>query len=210
MNSEKRKINSRTVFIALLLLFISGDYLYSNKITIYYYYDPLTDKTTFTNQCHDLRVCKPLYQTKGEVKHKKGYRLTPGNENGYDHLIKKASERYGVDFFLIKSVIKAESLFDINAVSTAGAKGLMQLMPGTAKEVGVNDIFDAEQNIMGGTAYLRKMLNRFKDNKNALAAYNAGPAAVTYYKGVPPFRETRDYVEKVANFYYSYTGKKLW
>ncbi len=210
MSPLKRKNNMyRKTFILLTMLLISG-YLFASGITIYYYYDPITDKTTFTNQCHDLRVCKPLYEPKGEVKHKKGYRLTPGRESGFDDFIKKASEKYDIDFYLIKSVIKAESLFDVNAVSTAGAKGLMQLMPLTAKEVGVYDVFNAEQNINGGTAYLRKMINRFKNVRNALAAYNAGPTAVTYYNGVPPFRETQDYVEKVARFYYSYTGKRLW
>ncbi len=210
MDSKKRKKNRRLSFSIFLLTLYVFSSLYSDTIKIYYFYDPITDRYTYTNQCHDFRACKPLYVTKGTVKHKKGYRLRPGNENAYDETIKKAAERYGVDFFLIKSVIKAESLFDSKAVSTAGAKGLMQLMPPTALEVGVYDVFDPEQNIMGGTAYLRKMLNRFKDTKKALAGYNAGPAAVVYYKGVPPFRETREYVEKVAKFYYSYTGKKLW
>lgn len=125
-------------------------------------------------------------------------------------MIAKASQKHGVDFHLIKSVIKAESLFDIKAVSTAGAKGLMQLMPGTALEVGVKDVFDPEQNIMGGTKYLKKMLRKFKNTKNALAGYNAGPAAVVYYEGVPPFNETINYVEKVSTFYKNYTGKELW
>ena len=183
--------------------------LYSN-IRIYYFYDPLKDRYTFTNQCTDLRACKPLYETKGAVKHKKGYALKPGNESAFDDMIAKASQKHGVDFHLIKSVIKAESLFDIKAVSTAGAKGLMQLMPGTALEVGVKDVFDPEQNIMGGTKYLKKMLRKFKNTKNALAGYNAGPAAVVYYEGVPPFNETINYVEKVSTFYKNYTGKELW
>jgi soluble lytic murein transglycosylase-like protein len=163
------------------------------NIRIYYFYDPLKDRYTFTNQCADLRACKPLYETKGAVKHKKGYALKPGNESAFDDMISKASQKHGVDFHLIKSVIKAESLFDIKAVSTAGAKGLMQLMPGTAIEVGVKDVFDPEQNIMGGTKYLKKMLGKFKNTKNALAGYNAGPAAVVYYEGVPPFKETINY-----------------
>jgi len=208
MTRLKRKRNK--LLTAFLSVFLLSGIIFGSGIKIYYYYDPINDNFTYTNQCHDLRVCKPLYETKGEVKHKKGFRMTPGNENGFDDIIKKAAARYDIDFFLIKSVIKAESLFDVNAVSTAGAQGLMQLMPGTAKELGVYDSFNAEQNIMGGTAYLRRMQNRFKDTRLALAAYNAGPAAVNYYKGVPPFKETREYVEKVANFYNSYTGKRLW
>lgn len=183
----------------------------ADKVRIYYLYEPISDRYTFTNQCQDFRSCKPLYVTKGEVKHKAGYKINPGKENQFDSIIKRASEKHGVDFFLIKSVIKAESLFDIKAVSSAGAKGLMQLMPDTATEVGVKNVFDAEQNIMGGTKYLKKLLKKFKGNaKSAVAGYNAGPAAVVYYEGVPPFDETMDYVEKIHGFYKNYTGKELW
>ena len=88
---------------------------------------------------------------------------------------------------------------------------LMQLMPDTAAEVGVKNVFDAEQNIMGGTRYLKKMLKKFKGNaKSAVAGYNAGPAAVVYYDGVPPFDETMNYVEKIYGFYKNYTGKEPW
>ena len=108
-------------------------------------------------------------------------------------------------------MIKAESLFDPKAISSAGAKGLMQLMPDTATEVGVKNVFDAEQNIMGGTKYLKKMLKKFKNNaKSAVAGYNAGPAAVVYYDGVPPFDETMNYVDKIHGFEKMYTGKEPW
>ena len=112
-----------------LLTFFSFFTLFADIVKIYFLYDPLSDRYTFTNQCSDLRSCKPLYVTKGEVKHKAGYKINPGRENRYDEIIRRASEKHGVDFFLIKSVIKAESLFDPKAVSSAGAKGLMQLMP---------------------------------------------------------------------------------
>ena len=194
-----------------LLTFFSFFTLFADIVKIYFLYDPLSDRYTFTNQCSDLRSCKPLYVTKGEVKHKAGYKINPGRENRYDEIIRRASEKHGVDFFLIKSVIKAESLFDPKAVSSAGAKGLMQLMPDTATEVGVNNIFDAEQNIMGGTKYLKKLMKRFKNNaKSAVAGYNAGPAAVVYYDGVPPFDETMNYVDKIHGFYKIYTGKEPW
>jgi len=194
-----------------LLTFFSFFTLFADIVKIYFLYDPLSDRYTFTNQCSDLRSCKPLYVTKGEVKHKAGYKINPGRENRYDEIIRRASEKHGVDFFLIKSVIKAESLFDPKAVSSAGAKGLMQLMPDTATEVGVNNVFDAEQNIMGGTKYLKKLMKRFKNNaKSAVAGYNAGPAAVVYYDGVPPFDETMNYVDKIHGFYKIYTGKEPW
>lgn len=196
--------------IILFLSYIFSSVIVGSSLQIYYIYDPLKDRYTFTNQCSDLRACKPLYESRGEVKHKQGFALKPGNETKFDEIIKKASEKHGVDFHLIKSVIKAESLFDVKAVSTAGAKGLMQLMPGTANEVGVENIFDPEENIMGGTKYLKKMLKKFKSTKNAIAGYNAGPAAVVYYNGIPPFDETRFYVDKVSGFYKNYTGKELW
>jgi membrane-bound lytic murein transglycosylase MltF len=120
----------------------------------------------------------------------------------YDEIIHKASKRYGVDVSLIKAVIKAESDFDQHAVSNKGAQGLMQLMPGTADAMDVDDPFDARDNIHGGTRYLGLMLERFKnDMRLALAAYNAGPERVAEFHGVPPYQETRSFIERVLNYY---------
>lgn len=116
----------------------------------------------------------------------------------YDSLIRSAAARYGVDPMLVKSVIKVESDFNRYSVSRKGAKGLMQLMPQTARGMRVKNVFDPRQNIYGGTRYLKKMLGVFNGNtKLALAAYNAGPTAVKKYRGVPPYRETRRYIKKV-------------
>ena len=99
---------------------------------------------------------------------------------------------------LVEAVIKVESAFNSGARSSKGAMGLMQLMPGTARELGVRDAFDPDQNLRGGTAYLRQMLDRFGgDVRLALAGYNAGPAAVERHRGVPPYRETTTYVKRV-------------
>jgi hypothetical protein len=120
----------------------------------------------------------------------------------YDDIIHKASKRYGVDVSLIKAVIKAESDFDQHAVSSKGAQGLMQLMPGTANAMDVEDPFDAKDNIHGGTRYLSLMLERFKnDMRLALAAYNAGPERVAEYRGVPPYQETKTFIDRVLNYY---------
>jgi soluble lytic murein transglycosylase-like protein len=102
----------------------------------------------------------------------------------------------------VNSVIHAESGFNVHAVSPKGARGLMQLMPGTASELGVNDAFDPQANVEGGSRYLRELLERYNfDLVKALAAYNAGPERVEQYQGVPPFRETRAYVARIVHDY---------
>ncbi|MBG0776476.1 MAG: lytic transglycosylase domain-containing protein [Desulfovibrionaceae bacterium] len=116
-------------------------------------------------------------------------------------LAKKYSGQYGLDHHLVQAVIEVESGYDSGAVSPAGAEGLMQIMPDTQREVGVNNSFDPAENIRGGVRYLRKMYDRFGRWDLALAAYNAGPQQVERYRGVPPFQETRYYVSEVLKRY---------
>ena len=125
----------------------------------------------------------------------------------HQETINQYSKLYDVDADLIKSIIRAESCFDKRAVSRVGAKGLMQLMPQTAKQMGVYNVFNANDNIRGGTRYFRDMLKRFDyDVELALAAYNAGPHAVEKYKGIPPYKETQTYVKRVLKYYNNYSG----
>ncbi|MCR5266585.1 MAG: lytic transglycosylase domain-containing protein [Cyanobacteria bacterium RUI128] len=117
-------------------------------------------------------------------------------------MIDVASEKYGVDSKLVKALVQQESGFNPNAKSKVGALGLMQLMPSTAKGLGVTDPMDPKQNIEGGVKYLKSMLDRFHGNTIlALAAYNAGPNAVSKYDGVPPYKETQNYVKSILRNY---------
>jgi soluble lytic murein transglycosylase-like protein len=119
--------------------------------------------------------------------------------NAYDDIIAEAAEKYDLDARIIKAVMQAESAFDAMAVSPVGALGLMQLMPDVAEELGVTDPLDPRQNIMGGSQHLKRMLTTHRGNvKLALASYNAGPGNVAKYRGIPPFRETRNYVKKIT------------
>ncbi|MFZ5591690.1 MAG: lytic transglycosylase domain-containing protein [Bacillota bacterium] len=118
-----------------------------------------------------------------------------------EDLFREAAAKYNLDPALLKAVARAESAFNPRAVSPAGAAGVMQLMPATARALGVENVFDPRQNIMAGARYLRQLLDRFAGNLElALAAYNAGPRAVEEHGGIPPYRETRQYISRVLRF----------
>lgn len=160
--------------------------------------DSQPQQTAGATQLLDLSESDPISATQPATAEKGSQWLEP--------IIAKASKRYGVDMGLIKAVIKAESNFNPSAVSHAGAQGLMQLMPATARSLGVNDSFDPEQNVMAGTRFLRDLLNRYNGKlDSALAAYNWGPGNVDKRPDHLP-RETRDYLARVKQLYTSYTA----
>jgi len=131
-------------------------------------------------------------------------RVAVPTERDYDRLIEQTGRRHGVHPALVKAVIAAESNFQPTAVSRAGAQGMMQLMPATAAELGVDRPFGVVENIDGGVRYLRAMLEKYGDVKRALAAYNAGPGTVDRHGGIPPYRETQAYVKRVLEYYRGY------
>ncbi len=122
-------------------------------------------------------------------------------KNDFDSIIDIYANKYGIDKDLVHAVIQVESDYNHLAISKKGAMGLMQLHPATANDLGVRNPFDVESNIEGGIRYLREMLDRYGDLRKALAAYNAGPEAVEKYNGIPPYKETQNYVRKVLSIY---------
>jgi soluble lytic murein transglycosylase-like protein len=134
----------------------------------------------------------------GTIRTTKG--TTGTRTSQYDAIIEESAAAHGVNPHLVRAVIQQESAFNPNARSHKGAMGLMQLMPGTAAELGVSDPYSPSQNIRGGVAYLKGLLTKFAQNVElALAAYNAGPSAVTKYGAVPPYRETQNYVTRITS-----------
>lgn len=175
--------------ILILLILIMWPSLHANA-AIYTFIDE-AGTVHFTNVPDDPRY-RPVSKPSPRA------RIIPGNPLHYDDHIREAGRIYQVDPLLIKAVIKAESNFDCRAVSKKGAKGLMQLMPETARDLNICDPFDPQANIYGGTYYLRQLLERFGgDLKLVLAAYNAGPNKVESLGRVPRIAETQTYVRRV-------------
>jgi hypothetical protein len=155
----------------------------------------------FTNRPHE-----PRYIGMTEVAPHRRPAPEPPDGWQYDGLIGLAARQNELPAALVKAVIAAESGFDPEAISRKGAQGLMQLMPATSAQLGVQDPLRAEENVWGGVRYLRALIDRYDDLSVALAAYNAGPSAVDRYGGIPPYQETRAYVKRVLTYYRDYHG----
>ena len=188
--------------VCLLILIVNPTradiYRYEDDDGIVHFTDAPTDRR-FKIFMRELKKDKQL-RTKLQLS-------SSVNPAEYDHIISTCATKYGVNPALIKAVIHAESGYNPNAVSRKGASGLMQLMPGTAKDLQVGDPFNPRENINGGSRYLRFLLDLFNNNLDlALAAYNAGPERVNQHRGIPPYLETRNYVQKVMQKYHSLKG----
>ena len=201
-NSFNKQFWWRLLLIIGIAVFIENPVIASD---IYYYIDD-EGVINFTNSPESSRIQYQLFKRNTFTPTKP---FTSPSCTYYDRLISEASRRYGVDFYLIKAVIKAESDFDASAVSPKGARGLMQIMPDNFSSLNVFNPFDPRQNIMGGTLYLRRMLDRFEDLHMAIAAYNAGPNVVASYNGIPPYKETQQYVRRVLRYYRQFNQNQL-
>lgn len=190
-----------TVLIVSILLIAclpahADIYRYEDSEGIVHFTDAPTDKR-FIVFMRDIKKDKEL-----RTRLKLSSTVNPAE---YESIIKNCSEKYGVNIPLIKAVIHAESGYNPNAVSVKGASGLMQLMPGTARSLRVTDSFNPKDNVEGGVKYLRFLLDTFRgDVSLALAAYNAGLSKVAKYRGIPPYNETKNYVNKVISYMQSY------
>lgn len=189
------------IIIGLLLAFVVG----GNASAAVYVYQAKDGTWMFTDHALNNRQYKLVRRTTeargAAVAARQSQALYRGDPSAYDRLIRRMARAYNVDAALIKAVMHAESAFNPYATSHKGASGLMQLMPATAERYGVYDIYDPVQNVRAAVHYLKDLMQRFSNNYTlVLAAYNAGVTAVEQHKGVPPYRETRDYVERVMHF----------
>ena len=192
-----------SILVATVLFFLTG----GSSFADFYKYVDEDGVVHFTNMSPDTERKSSFKWFMSEKRKKPSLR---GEITPYHLIINSAADRFGVETSLVKAIIRAESNFNPSAVSRVGAVGLMQLMPETARDLGVKDRYDPHDNVHGGVKYIKRLLTRFNGNvKLALAAYNAGETNVVHYGRIPPFAETQGFVKKVLKFQreYDFTGR---
>lgn len=183
-----RQVSILNFLLLLFLILLSRPILFAGNI---YYYKDKNGVMHFTDLPNSDKYKPVNFYFSDES----------NSHNQYSVWVRKYSRLYNLDPDLVRAVMKVESDYNPRAESEEGAQGLMQIMPKTQKDLGLETPFDPEANIKAGTKYLRSMLDRFLDLKIALAAYNAGPSTIKKYQGIPPFPETKDYINKVLRLY---------
>lgn len=210
MTVRAKTISARISISLLLAVMISVNWAATSSADIYRYEDEegivhFTDAPTDRRFKVFMRDLKKDRELRTKLKYARSV-----NPAEYEQLIRDCANKYGVSPSLVKAVIHAESGYNPNAVSSKGASGLMQLMPATAKSLKVADRFNPKDNVEGGVKYLRFLLDTFRgDVSLALAAYNAGLSNVAKYGGIPPFNETRTYVNRVLSYMQSYQSSGI-
>jgi soluble lytic murein transglycosylase-like protein len=199
----RKRVSGKTSVLTWLLVALGLFCLPQAQAQIYKYTDDngvvhLTSKKPPSGQAFEaIRI--PCYASDPKCSSRVNWETVPLNTAAFPGIIREAAQLHAVDESLIRAVIHAESAYQVDARSPKGAQGLMQLMPGTQSDLGVQNPYDPIANIEGGTRYLAGLLQRFDgDVRIASAAYNAGPGAVERYSGIPPFSETKEYVRRVA------------
>ncbi|MFN3505537.1 MAG: lytic transglycosylase domain-containing protein [Caldimicrobium sp.] len=181
---------------------------------IYYYEDPETGETFFSNVPLDgnFKIYLNLPKREKKLNNFSFLRNKSGQEESltdkFHQIFEEVAKEFNLDPYLLKAIAKVESNFNPRAVSPKGAMGIMQIIPSTAKLVGLSNPFDPIENIYGGAKYLKRLLDEFRDLKLSLAAYNAGPEAVRQYRGIPPYTETVNYVQSVLYYYNLYRNNR--
>ncbi len=183
-----RRVFEKITILTLIFVILQFSFAFAH---IYIYKDPTTGEVYFSNV--PLGKGWKIYIRESEPSRRRLFK--------YDKIFEEAGKKYKIDPALLKAIAKVESNFNPRVVSHKGAVGVMQLLPSTAKLIGAKNLFDPYENIHAAAKYLKYLLTQFQDLEKALAAYNAGPDAVKKYQGIPPFRETRTFIQRVLYYY---------